>query len=130
MQLVEQNSESCHFPLRHAGTAALVPPAREPLAIPKVPANADTIETNLYEMRIDDLRDAIRKNRVSFPSQVPTFPKHDRPDLQRRLVQLYFSFGWSGSKIGARYGLSRLRVQQILNTWKRRAVEVGYVQRA
>jgi Transposase len=129
MQLVAQNSESSHFTFPHVGITAVLPPAREPLAIPKVPANADAIETNLYEMRIDDLRDAIRKNEVSFPSQVPTFPKHDRPDLQRKLVQLYFCFGWSGPKIGARYGLSRLRVQQILNSWKRRAVEVGYVQR-
>ena len=129
MQVIEQNAASSHFTFPHVGMTAVLPSAREPLAIPRALVNAVTIEANLYDMRIDDLRDAIRKNQVSFPSQVPTFPRHDRPDLQRRLVQLYFNFGWSGSKIGARYGLSRLRVQQILNTWKRRAVEVGYVQR-
>jgi hypothetical protein len=85
-------------------------------------------EPNLAEMPIDELREAIRKNQVTFPAQVPTFPKHDRYDVQRQLVQLYFVLGWSGPKIGVRYGLRRLRVQQILNTWKRRAVELGYVQ--
>jgi hypothetical protein len=95
---------------------------------PRVIVNSVTTETKLYEMRIDNLRKSIRKNQVSFPSQVPTFPKHDRPDLQQKLAQLYFVLGWSGPKIAARYGLSRLRVQQILSTWKRRAVEAGYIQ--
>ncbi len=85
-------------------------------------------ETPLHEMRLDHLRKAIRKNQVTFPSQVPMFTKHDRPDLQQKLTQLYFLLGWSAAKIGARFGISRLRVQQILNTWKRRAVEVGYIQ--
>src|SRR5579871_395160 len=98
-------------------------PTRSPVS-----ANPETSEATLIEMRTDELRKAIRKNQVSFPSQVPSFPKHDRPDLQQKLAQLYFVCGWSGPKIGARYGLSRLRVQQILNTWKRRAVEQGYIQ--
>jgi transposase len=94
----------------------------------KIPTNSGPVETNLSEMRIDDLRDAIRQNRVTFPSQVPTFPKHDRPDLQRKMAQLYFASGWSCPKIGVRYGFPRVRVQQILNAWKRRAVELGYIQ--
>ena len=116
MQLIEQNLASPHFTFPQVGI------------VPKVPATPAAVEANLSEMRIDDLRDAIRKNQVTFPSQVPTFPKHDRPDLQRKLVQLYFILGWSGPKIGVRYGLRRLRVQQILNAWKRRAVELGYLQ--
>ena len=95
---------------------------------PKVAATSDTTEKTLYEMRIDNLRSAIRNNEVSFPSQVPTFPKHDRPDVQQKLAQLYFVLGWNSPRIGARYGLSRLRVHQILNTWTRRAVEAGYIQ--
>ena len=89
--------------------------------------SADT-EANLHEMRIGDLRHAVRKNQVSFPSQIPTFPKHDRPDLQRKLVQLYFFFGWSARRIALRYGLSRSRAQQILDCWRKRAVESGYVR--
>ena len=65
---------------------------------------------------------------MSFPSQVPTFSKHDRPDLQRRVVQLYFVLGWNCKNIAIRYGIIRQRVQQILNTWKRRAIEMGYLQ--
>jgi hypothetical protein len=95
-----------------------------PEAVPILTAN----EVNLCKMRISELRGAIRKNQVSFPSQVPMFPKHDRPDLQRKLAQLYFVLGWSAERIGARYGLGRSRAQQILNTWRRRAVEAGYVQ--
>ena len=116
MQLVEENPASQHFASRQVDF------------FPKVPANLSTTETDLCEMRIDKLREAIRKNQVSFPSQVPTFPKHDRPDLHRKLVQLYFALGWNSPRIGARYGLSRLRVQQILHTWRKRAVELGYLQ--
>lgn len=79
-------------------------------------------------LRINQLREAIRDNRVSFPSQVPAFEKHDRPDLQQRLVQLYFVLGWSCEKAGARHGLIHQRVRQILTTWKRRAVAMGYIQ--
>jgi hypothetical protein len=65
---------------------------------------------------------------VSFPAQIPTFARHDRPDVQRKAVQLYFVLGWSTDKIAPRYGMSRTRVQQILNTWMNRAVELGYIQ--
>jgi hypothetical protein len=75
-----------------------------------------------------NLRAAIRANRVSFPSQVPIFSKHDRPDLQRQMVLLYFVLGWNCDAIGDRYGLIRQRVQQILNAWKRRAAQTGYIQ--
>jgi hypothetical protein len=86
------------------------------------------MDSNIEHLRMCTLRKAIRANRISFPSQVPVFSKHDRADLQRKMVQLYFLFGWSCSRIGARYDLPRQRVQQILNTWKRRAVQMGYVQ--
>jgi hypothetical protein len=39
---------------------------------------------------LNELRRKVRQNRVSFPSQVPTFLKHDRPDLQRKAVQFIF----------------------------------------
>jgi len=85
-------------------------------------------ELGIEELSLPRLREAIRSNRISFPSQVPTFSKHDRPDLQRRVVQLYFVLGWNCNNIAIRYGLIRQRVQQILNTWKRRAIEMGYLQ--
>jgi hypothetical protein len=85
-------------------------------------------ETKLLGLRIDALRWAVRTNQVSFPSQAPTFGKHDRADLQWRLAQLYFVCGWNCEGIAAKYGLIRQRVRQILNTWKRRAVETGHIQ--
>jgi len=106
------------------------PPFAIPQAgvLPKDLAAPSDVEPNLSEMPADELREEIRKNRVTFPAQVPVFSKHDRSDVQRQLVQLYFLFGWSGPRIGIRYGLRRSRVQQILNAWKRRAVELGYIQ--
>jgi hypothetical protein len=105
------------------------PAQLQPRALPTYrarprPDNAEKIEAD----SLNELRRKIRQNRVSFPSQVPTFPKHDRPDLQRKAVQLYFLFGWSCSRIGIRLGILRQRVQQILTTWKRRAIQVGYIQ--
>jgi len=82
----------------------------------------------IEDISLNELRRRVRQNRVSFPSQVPTFPKHDRPDVQRKAVQLYFLFGWSCSRIAQRHGLLRQRVQQILSTWKRRAIQMGYIQ--
>jgi hypothetical protein len=93
-----------------------------------IPPNAAISDKKLLQMRVDELRAAIWKHQVSFPSQIPTFSKHTRPDLQRKLVQLYFICGWSGPKIRARYDLSAQRFQQILSTWKRRAVELGFIQ--
>jgi hypothetical protein len=99
----------------------------EPRALASdMPASA--LAPNLQQLTLEQMRAAIRSNQVSFPSQVPTFARHDRPDLQRKLVQLYFVLGWSCGTIGARYGLIRQRVQQILNIWKRRAIEMGYIQ--
>jgi hypothetical protein len=85
-------------------------------------------ETSLIAARLDDLRAMVRRNQVSFPSQIPVFEKHDRCDLQPKLVQLFFLFGWSSRRIAARYKMLPQRVVQILNTWRRRAVEMGYVQ--
>jgi hypothetical protein len=93
-----------------------------------IPPDAAISDKKLLQMRVDELRAAIWKHQVSFPSQIPTFSKHTRPDLQRKLVQLYFICGWSGPKIRARYDLSAQRFQQILSTWKRRAVELCFIQ--
>jgi len=82
----------------------------------------------LDTLRIDQLRLAVRANLVSFASPVPTFERHDRADLQWKLVQLYFVMGWSCEAIGEKYGLIHQRVRQILKTWKQRAVEMGFIQ--
>ena len=93
-----------------------------------IPGPLPHSDDRLEEIAISDLRDAVRANRVSFPSQVPTFLKHDRPGLQAKAAQLYFVLGWNYGDIGARYGLTPARVRQILNAWKRRAISTGYIQ--
>jgi len=103
------------------------PPAQSALPVYRSRPRPERTE-KIEEFSLNELRRKVRQNRVSFPSQVPTFPKHDRPDLQRKAVQLYFLFGWSCSRIAQRYGVLRQRIQQILTTWKRRAIEMGYVQ--
>jgi hypothetical protein len=97
------------------------------LPVYHVRPRTENIKT-LEEFSLNELRRKVRQNRVSFPSQVPTFPKHDRPDVQQKAVQLYFLFGWTCSRIAQRHGLSWQRVQQILSTWKRRAIQMGYIQ--
>ena len=78
--------------------------------------------------RIDDLREAIKANRVSFPTPVPIFPTQFRPDIQWRMVELYFIRGWSSRRLSERYGVTARRIQQSLQHWVGRAVARGYLQ--
>src|SRR5579859_7969388 len=74
------------------------------------------------------LRQAVQENLVSFPSQVPVFPRQSRPDLQQRIVLLYFVRGWTMDDIAERCSLGRQRMGQILTAWRVRAVKEGYIQ--
>jgi hypothetical protein len=74
------------------------------------------------------LRRAVQENLVSFPSQVPAFGKQSRPDLQQKLVLLYFVRGWTMGDIAKRYGLGRQRMGQMLTAWRIRAAREGYIQ--
>ena len=75
-----------------------------------------------------ELRSAIWRNQASFPAQVPVFEKQTRPDVQSRLVQLYFIRKWSFVDIARRYGVTPQRVMQIVTIWRMRAVALGYIQ--
>ena len=72
------------------------------------------------------LRAAIRRNLVSFPSQIPPFMK--RGETQERIVQLYFVRGWRMKLIGERYGLSKSAVRKLISEWRARAIAAGYIQ--
>jgi Homeodomain-like domain len=72
------------------------------------------------------LRSAVQRNLVSFPAQVPAFT--NRPDSQRRIVQLYFVRRWRIGAICDRYGLSKATVQKLLSEWRIRAVSSGHIQ--
>ena len=123
---VSTDMQDMQVVLNSAAVHTVILPRVGPPAI--IPPDAAISDKRLLHMRVDELRAAIWKHQVSFPSQIPTFSKHTRPDVQRKLVQLYFICGWSGPKIRARYNLSAQRFQQILSTWKRRAVELGFIQ--
>jgi hypothetical protein len=78
--------------------------------------------------RIDCLREAIQANRVHFPEPVPVFPYEYRPDIQWRLVELYFVRGWSTRRLAERYQVTPRRVQQSLQHWAGRAAARGYLK--
>jgi hypothetical protein len=72
------------------------------------------------------LRNAIQRNLVSFPAQIPAFMKSS--DVQERIVQLYFVRGWQMKSICERYRLDKSTVRKLLTDWKSRAVAAGYIQ--
>jgi hypothetical protein len=74
------------------------------------------------------LRRAIRMNIVSFPSQIPSFPKGSQADMQWRMVLLFFVRGWSVAKIAERFQAPNHRVWTLLNGWSVRAMAQGHVQ--
>ena len=82
----------------------------------------------IAEISLRRLRNAIQNNEISFPSQVPIFPRQSRADIQWRLVGLYFIRNWSCARLGRRYALTEERVQQIIRQWVRRAKLLGYLQ--
>jgi hypothetical protein len=74
------------------------------------------------------LRRAIRGNIVTFPSQIPSFPKGSQADMQWRMVLLFFVRGWSVAKIAERFQVPSHRVWTLLNGWSVRAMAQGHVQ--
>jgi DNA-binding winged helix-turn-helix (wHTH) protein len=86
------------------------------------------VQVNISEMSLDRLRRAIRTNRVAFPSQVPIFPRQPRPNIQWRLVELFFIHNWSCADLAPRYGLSAGHVSHLISRWVRRAAALGYLQ--
>ena len=80
-----------------------------------------------YPWSIRAIRTAIRKHRLSFPSQVPMFFGLYPADTQWRIVILYFVRGWSRVKIGQRYGITTRRVGQLVRRWSLMAMELGYL---
>jgi len=91
-------------------------------------ANPRIRDLQVREIDLCNLRRAIRANWITFPSQLPAFSGCGPPDLARKLAQLYFVMGWAIEKIATRYGLCGGRVACVLNAWKARAAEAGYLQ--
>jgi hypothetical protein len=88
---------------------------------------SELAETPAWNLRF--IRKAVRSQSLSFPSQVPVFTHLHRPDIQWRMVLLYFVQGWPSRKIASRYGMSGKRVTQLLRQWTSRAMLRGYLDR-
>jgi DNA-binding response OmpR family regulator len=83
---------------------------------------------SIAHMSLRRLRTALREGQISFPSQVPIFSCQSRVDIQWRLAQLYFVRGWDCAQLAMRYRVTPARVRQLLSSWVRRALLVGYIQ--
>lgn len=101
----------------------MTPPALLPIAIPS--QNRPEFPASFSNAL---LRDAIKSNSVSFPSQTPYFATHADGGLHWRIAQLYFVSGWSLGRICQRHRLSKQMVRNILSQWRLRAVAAGFVQ--
>jgi hypothetical protein len=74
------------------------------------------------------LRRAVRRNTVSFPSQIPVFLKQHPAGMQWRSVLLFFVRGWSSPRIAMRFRVPAHQIWQIIEDWSVRALALGYVQ--
>lgn len=86
------------------------------------------VSVNIAQISLRRLRTAIQNQAVSFPAQVPVFECQSRPDIQWRLVELYFVRNWSCPDLGKRYGVTMERARQLISQWVQRAVVLGYLQ--
>jgi hypothetical protein len=75
------------------------------------------------------IRKAVQCHNIAFPSQVPVFLHLPRPDIQWRIVLLYFVHAWPVRRIASRYKLTKERIIQILRQWTYRALSLGYLGR-
>ena len=82
----------------------------------------------MAQERLGRLRRAIHNREVSFPAQVPSFPRQHSVKIQWRVVTLYFVRGWTCEQLADRYGVTSHRVRQLLRRWVDRATALGYLQ--
>jgi DNA-binding winged helix-turn-helix (wHTH) protein len=77
---------------------------------------------------LEQLRAAIQKGEVVFPSPAPRFRCQCRPEIQWRVAELYLIHGWTCSRLAARYGVTRGRIWWFVRSWIDRALALGYLQ--
>jgi len=92
-------------------------------------AVGDCADGSIAHERLARLREAIRNRQVSFPAQVPSFPRQYNKEIQWRAVTLYFVRGWTCEQLAARYAVTPSRVRQLLRSWVDCAVALGYIQK-
>jgi len=105
------------------------PPARLFLVTGAAHVAVDSASGSIAQERLARLRQAIRNRQVSFPAQVPSFPRQYSVEIQWRAVTLYFVMGWTCEQLAARYRVTPSRVRQLLRSWVECAVALGYMQK-
>jgi Sigma-70, region 4 len=96
------------------------------MALPDT-VNSEAIAGAGRKWTVRGIRTGVRNRWIAFPSEIPVFACPERPDVQWRIVSLYFVRGWATKNIASRYGVTRERVMQILRQWTARAISRGYV---
>jgi hypothetical protein len=77
---------------------------------------------------LQQVREEIQQNKIAFPTPVPVFQGEDRGGIQWRAAELYLVHGWTCSRLGQRYGVTRGRIWQVVRGWIDRAQRQGYLQ--
>ena len=77
---------------------------------------------------LQQFREDIQQNKVAFPTPVPVFQREDRGGIQWRAAELYLVHGWTCSRLGQRYGVTRGRIWQLVRGWIDKAQTRGYLQ--
>jgi hypothetical protein len=90
---------------------------------PRIQSANKIEELSLTELRAKIRRTASVSHLKCRPSRNTTVPICSA----RPCSFIFFSDG-AAARIAQRYGVLRQRIQQILSTWKRRAIQMGYIQ--
>jgi hypothetical protein len=77
---------------------------------------------------LQQFREDIQQNKVAFPTPVPVFHGEGAGGIQWRAAELYLVHGWTCSRLGQRYGLTRGRIWQLVRSWIDKAQTRGYLQ--
>ena len=91
-------------------------------------AGVDHTTVAIVPERLARLREAIRNREISFPAQVPSFPRQHSAEIQWRVVALYFVSGWTCEELADRYHVTSSRIRQLLRRWVECARALGYLQ--
>jgi DNA-binding winged helix-turn-helix (wHTH) protein len=83
---------------------------------------------NSVELTVKKLRERIRNNKMTFPSQVPAFSGQPKAKILWRMAALFFVGGWSYPTLAARYGLCAEYVRLLIKQWTQRAIHLGLIQ--
>lgn len=77
---------------------------------------------------LQQFRQGIQQNKVAFPTPVPVFHGEGAAGIQWRAAELYLVHGWTCSRLGQRYGVTRGRIWQLVRGWIDKAQTQGYLQ--